>query len=82
MDVEVFLSDALAGAVDILLGGLADRPDQVALVATQAQFRADTEQGGEGDALVDLDGGAVEQDDAHDLLGLGAEPQLGGGASP
>ncbi len=51
LDVQVLLGDALAGPVDVLLGGFADRPDQVALVAAQAQLRADAEQGGECDAL-------------------------------
>jgi hypothetical protein len=51
LDVQVLLSNALAGPVDVLLGGFADRPDQVALVAAEAQLRADAEQGGKRDAL-------------------------------
>ena len=51
LDVQVLLGDALAGPVDVLLGGFADRSDQIALVTAQSQFRADAKQGGERDTL-------------------------------
>jgi len=44
LDVEVPLGEALARAVGVLLGGFPQRPDQVALLAAEAQLRADAEQ--------------------------------------
>ena len=60
LDVQVLLGDALAGPVDVLLSGLANGPDQVALVAAQAQLRADAEQGGERDALDEPPGVVID----------------------
>ena len=60
LDVQVLLGDALAGPVDVPLGGFADRPDQIALVAAQSQFRADAKQGGERDALDEPPGVVVD----------------------
>src|SRR3546814_10875333 len=38
LDVEVPLGDALAGAVGVLLCGFPQRPDQIALLAAEAQL--------------------------------------------
>jgi len=43
LDVEVALDDALAGAAHILLGGLADGADEIALGA-EGEFGADAEE--------------------------------------
>ena len=86
LNVQVLLGDALASPVDVLLGGFADRPDQIALVTAQVQFRADAKQGGERDTLDEPPGvvrpcnlmsGNFVRGDALACPSVGRAPRMG-----
>ena len=60
LHVEIARGDAVAGARRILLGRFAQRPNQIAFVAAEAELGPDAEQGRERDALQEPPGMEVD----------------------